>query len=95
MEMRYIKSDRKYAQGKRNEIYRQYGSEWTIRERGGGCGNWSLTKKSDVIVNEKSYRDFILNYYGKAKLTQNLFEKFKTDVENGKINLEKDTEKNQ
>lgn len=86
--IRYIESKSMSVQGKKSEIFKRYGKEWNIREQGGGNGNWLLTQKSDVLVDGKSYRDFVLNYYGKSKLTKNLADKFIEDVENNKIELE-------
>ena len=40
-----------------------------------------------MLVDGKSYRSFVLEYYGKTKLTQKLVEKFKEDVKNGKVIL--------
>ena len=48
-----------------------------------GC----LTRKSDVLVDGKSYRTFVLEHYGKSKLTAKLVDKFREDVANGKIKL--------
>ena len=61
--------------------------DWNIREQGGGNGNWLLTRKSDVLVDGKSYRTFVLEHYGKSKLTAKLVDKFREDVANGKIKL--------
>ena len=69
------------------EIYKRYGKDWNIREQGGGNGNWLLTRKSDVLVDGKSYRTFVLEHYGKSKLTAKLVDKFREDVANGKIKL--------
>ena len=35
----------------------------------------------------KSYRTFVLEHYGKSKLTAKLVDKFREDVANGKIKL--------
>lgn len=83
----YIKGDAIPVQGKKEEIYKKYGKEWHIQEHGNGNGNWLLTKLSDVLVNGKSYRDLVLEYYKKSKLTENLVEEFKKDIKNKKINL--------
>ena len=56
------------------------GKDWNIREQGGGNGNWLLTRKSDVLVDGKSYRTFVLEHYGKSKLTAKLVDKFREDV---------------
>lgn len=75
------------VQGKWADIVKRYGKDWSIKQLGGGNGNWLLTKKSDVLVDGKSYRDFILDYYGKSKLTKKLYDKFCDDAESGKIKL--------
>lgn len=87
MQIRYVESESMSVQGKRDEVYRRYGKEWNIREQGGGNGNWFLTKKSDVLVDERSYRSFVLEHYGKSRLTQKLVDRFIEDVKNGKVTL--------
>lgn len=87
MHIMYVEGESMAVQGKRNEIYNRYGREWNIKELGGGNGNWLLTKKSDVLVDGKSYRSFVLKHYGKSRLTQKLVDKFREDVENGKVIL--------
>ena len=63
MQVRFIPSESMSVQGKRDEVYKRYGKEWKIQEQGGGNGNWLLTKKSDVLVDGKSYRSFVLEHY--------------------------------
>ncbi len=87
MKMEYIPSKSKTVQGKWSVVSKQYGSEWNIHEHGGGHGNWLLTKKSDVIIDGKSYREFILNHYGEVKLTKQLVEKFFEELANGELKL--------
>ena len=87
MQIVYIPSESMSVQGKKDEIYKRYGKDWNIREQGGGNGNWLLTRKSDVLVDGKSYRSFVLKYYNRERLTYNLYEQFRADVEKGKINL--------
>ncbi len=87
MTINYVESESMTTQGKWDEIVKRYGKEWTIKQLGGGNGNWLLTKKSDVLVNGKSYRDFVLDHYGKSKLTKKLVDKFREDVENSKVKL--------
>jgi len=87
MNIEYIPSDSKTVQGKKDEVVKMYGKEWNIKMQGGGNGNWLLTKKSDVLVDGKSYRSFVLEYYGKAKLTEKLVDKFREDIKNNKISL--------
>ena len=53
MQIVYIPSESMSVQGKKDEIYKRYGKDWNIREQGGGNGNWLLTRKSDVLVDEK------------------------------------------
>ena len=85
MQIVYIPSESMSVQGKKDEIYKRYGKDWNIREQGGGNGNWLLTRKSDVLVDGKSYRTFVLEHYGKSKLTAKLVDKFREDVANGAI----------
>lgn len=87
MEIRYVDSESWHVQGKWCEMNKKYGKEWRISELGGGNGNWLLTKRSDVLVNGVSYREFVLEHYQKRALTKNLVDKFREDVENGKISL--------
>ena len=88
MEIVYIESQSMSVQGKKDEIFKRYGREWRISEQGGGNGNWLLTKKSDVLVNGKSYRSFVLDHYGKSRLTQKLVDRFRDDVEKGMVKLD-------
>ena len=87
MNIRYIESQSNTVQGKEIEIRRKYGKEWKITPLGGGNGNWQLSKHSDVLVDGVSYRDFVLEYYHKDKLTKGLFEQFRKDLEDGNIEL--------
>ncbi|MCH5192590.1 MAG: hypothetical protein J1F11_01420 [Oscillospiraceae bacterium] len=85
MTIRYVESEKMTVQGKWDAIVKRYGKWWKIEPLGGGNGNWLLTRKSDVLVNGKSYRSFILDHYGKSRLTKKLADKFRKDVESGKI----------
>ncbi len=87
MQIAYVESDSRAVQGKFDEIRKQYGKEWNIRKRGEGNGNWLLTKNSDVLVDGKSYRDFVLEHYDRSKLTEKLVEQFRKDVINDKVTL--------
>lgn len=87
MNIVYIESQSMTVQGKASEIYKKYGKEWNIREEGKGNGNWLLTKPSDVLVNGVSYRSFVLDHYSRQRLTENLVDQFRKDVEDGKIKL--------
>ena len=87
MQIKYVQSESMSVQGKRYDVYKKYGKKWNIREQGGGNGNWLLTKKSDVLVDGKSYRSFVLEHYGKSRLTQNLVDVFIEDVKKGKLTL--------
>ena len=84
----YIQSESMTVQGKKEEIYTKYDKEYHIQEQGRGNGNWLLTKPSDVLVNGKSCRIFVLEYYKKSKLTEKLVNKFKEDINNGIIKKE-------
>ena len=84
----YIPGESMTVQGEKNEIIKKCGKQWNIKEQGKGNGNWLLTKKSDAIVNGISYRNFILERYGKSRLTENLVNKFNKDIKSGKITLQ-------
>ena len=81
----YVNSESMEEQGSKNEIYKRYGKEWKIKELGGGHGNWLLTKKSDILINNKSYRKEVLEYYGKQRLTENLANRLRDEIEKGNI----------
>lgn len=87
MQVRYIPSDSRTVQGKREDVFKRYGNEWKITPQGGGNGNWLLTKKSDILVDGQSYRSFVLEHYGRAKLTESLAKKFQEDLLSGAIKL--------
>ena len=87
MQVRFIPSQRMSVQGKQREIYQNMAMNGILRNSGGGNGNWLLTKKSDILVDGKSYRSFVLEHYGKSKLTENLANKFRDDLINGVIQL--------
>ena len=72
MQIVYIPSESMSVQGKKDEIYKRYGKDWNIREQGGGNGNWLLTRKSDVLVDGKSYRTFVLEHYGNVTAQRRL-----------------------
>lgn len=88
MQIEYVKSEKMTVQGKSHEIHKRYGGEWNIKELGRGNGNWLLTQKSDVLVNGESYRSFVLEYYGESILTKGLANKFREDIESGKVKLQ-------
>ena len=87
MQINYIPSESISVLGTKSDIYKRYGREWSIKEQGGGNGNWLLTRKSDILVDGKSYRKFVLRHYGKSRLTQSLANKFCEDVQKGVIKL--------
>lgn len=77
MQIVYIPSESMSVQGKKDEIYKRYGKDWNIREENREeVTKWLLTRKSDVLVDGKSYRTFVLEHYGKSKLTAKLVDKF-------------------
>ena len=88
MKIVYIPSESMTTNGKEAKIYKKYGKEWNIKPLGKGNGQWLLTKPSDVLVDEISCRIPVLNHYEKIKLTEKLVDKFKKDVEDGKIQIE-------
>ena len=83
----FIESESMKVQGSRNDVYKRYGKNWNIKEHGNGGGNWLLTRPSDVRVDGVSYRSFVLDHYKRCKLTRNLADEFREDVESGKITL--------
>ena len=87
MNISYLPSESKTVQGKENEVFRKYGKDYYIRDLGKGNGNYLLTKQSDVLIDGKSYRDFVLDHYGRDKLTRKLAEKFINDLEQGKVKI--------
>ena len=87
MNVMYVSSESTTVQGSLEDVRKEYGKNWYINELGGGHGNWLLTKPSDVLVNGKSYRDFVLKHYQRKKLTERLVDKFREDLENGKVEL--------
>lgn len=87
MQITYVPADSMSVQGSKSEIFKKYGDKWNIKERGNGNGNWLLTRKSDVLVDGESYRTFVLDYYGRFKLTEKLVDKFREDVESGDVKL--------
>jgi hypothetical protein len=88
MQIEYVESEKMIVQGKSHEIHKRYGGEWNIKELGRGNGNWLLTQKSDVLVDGESYRGFVLEYYGESRLTKELADKFREDIESGKVKLQ-------
>ena len=88
MDVCYVPAERREVQGKEYEIYKKYDKEWNIKPQGKGNGNWLLTKPSNVIVNGRKCRRFVLNHYNRQKLTQNIVIKFIEDIENGNINVD-------
>ena len=85
----YVESQRMVVQGSWKAVLKCYGKEWEIHPQGGGNGNWLLTKPADILVDGKSFRDFVLDYYGRVHLTEKLAERFQKDVEKGKLQLNK------
>ncbi|WP_318606318.1 hypothetical protein [Mitsuokella jalaludinii] len=81
----YIPSEKMEIQGSKSEIFKKYGKEWHIREQGSGNGNWLLIKKSNVLINNKSYRKEVLKYYGREKLTEKLVNRLRKEIEDRHI----------
>lgn len=82
----YINSDQRTVQGKYDKVKKEYGKEWNIIPHGSGHGNWLLIKKSDVCINGKSCRDFVLKHYDTNRLTKSLAYRLYKDLEEGTIN---------
>lgn len=78
-------------QGNRDSIRKYTNDGYYVKEHRNGF--WVLVKSSAaMVVLENSagqlqfnMREDILEYYGKQKLTQKLFDKFNNDASNGKI----------
>lgn len=83
-----LESESLTVQGKFTDISKRYGKRWSIKPLGNGNGNWLLTRKAELLVNGSSYRGFILNLYGKSKLTERLADRFIDDVESGDIDID-------
>lgn len=88
MEIYYIPPESRTVQGKESAIYKKYGKEWGIRPLGNGNGNFLLTKRSDIRIDGKSYRDAVLEHYHKSKLTKLLFDTFLSDLQSGNLSLD-------
>ncbi len=86
MDIKYIEFKQEIVKATENEISQNYGPEWNIL-RLGKSSNWLVTRQSDILVNGKSYRDFVLKYYDTSKLSAKIFEKFKKDLAKGRIKL--------
>ena len=87
MDICFVESQSMTVQGSWEKVVKNYGRQWHIKPFGGGCGNWLLTKPSDVLVDGVSYRSSILDYYEATRLTHKLFERFVADVEAGRFPL--------
>ena len=83
----YVPSRSMVVQGKYDEVMHKYGKEWKVSPEGRGNGNWLLTKRADVLVDGKSYRSFVLDFYGRSKLTEKLVDRFREELNNGKVEL--------
>ena len=84
-EIMFTEGENMSVQCSSDEVFKRYGKEWRIQEKGNGRGNWLLTKSSDIFVNGISYRNFVLEYYNRSRLTKKLFFTFCNDLENGKL----------
>lgn len=85
----YANSESIEVQGTYEKVRKRYKEEdgYRIKELGGGNGNWLVTKPSDILVNGKSYREFVLDHYGRNRLTEKLAEQFRNDLDAGKVKL--------
>ena len=82
----YVESMSIPVQGTFEDVHKRY-KDYIIEERGKGNGNWLARKRSDVLVNGTSYREFVLDHYGKDKLNKKLAKQFEDDLNTGKIKL--------
>lgn len=87
MYVNYVKSFSITAQGTYEKVRKEYKEEdgYRIKELGGGNGNWLVTKPSDILVNGKSCREFVLNHYRRDRLTEKLAEQFRNDLDAGEV----------
>ena len=83
----YVPSESITFQGNDTEVQRRRKQGYSVRPLGGGGGNWLGIKRSDVLVNGESYREFVLDYYRRDKLTEALTKQFEQDLNTGKVTL--------
>lgn len=83
----YVPSESIPFQGNDSEVQRRRKQGYSVRARGGGGGNWLAIKRSDVLVNGESYREFVLDHYGRNNLTEALAKQFEQDLNTGKVTL--------
>lgn len=87
----FIPSESTTHQGNRNSIQKYLNDGYYIKESRNGF--WVLVKSSVVLVTLKNsvtqqqfnMKEDILDYYGKQKMTEKLFERFEKDASSGKI----------
>ena len=84
--VRYVESISIPVQGTYEDVCKRY-KDYIIEELGKGNGNWLARKRSDVLINGTSYREFVLDHYGEDKLTKKLAKQFEDDLNAGKIKL--------
>ena len=85
--VQYVPSESFSFQGNDTEVQRRRRQGYNVKPLGGGGGNWLATKRSDVLVNGESYREFVLDHYRRDKLTETLAKQFEQDLNTGKVTL--------
>ncbi len=88
---KYVESSNTSIQGNRTEIKKYIGKGYRVVEERDGY--WILSRPCRINVelenstgkNTFNMKNDILNYYGRTKMTEKLFEKFYKDATKGKI----------
>lgn len=105
--MNYAMSDSFTVQGKKQSVCRQYAKDgYNVRELGNGGGNWLVYRKASIevelagfnedgkMVHGSTYlRDAVIDMYDKDKMSKGLYNTFRKDAEQGKIDVEAEIEK--
>ena len=94
----YEPSDTIEMQGKRKDIDKYLKKGYYIKEERNGY--WVLVKAARLIVTLKNssctktfnMKEEVLDYYGKARISESLVNKFKMDIDNGTITIDMDSE---
>lgn len=91
--IKYKNSDSVEIQGKESKIQPYLNKGYEVRVNRDGYWLLSRTAKINVTLSRNedtatfNMRQDILNHYGRKKMNQNLFNKFKQDIESGVICL--------
>ena len=84
MSVTLIEGQKMKVQGKKQEVFKRY-KGWRIMSLGNGNGNWLVTKKCEVMVDGRERSDEVRKLYNREKITSNLIENLKEDMESGKV----------